>query len=96
VTIRHEQRDLADMRGLHHNRFLCRAMNAAHAGRTMTLKDLPTARVRHRRALRTAMHERLARGAAWRPEQAPSHPPQTAAPHRRSAPKLETSFEDQP
>ena len=97
VTIRYDPRDLAEIRVFHHNRFLCRAMNAEHAGRTMTLKDLQTARVRHRRALRTAIHERIARVADFLPEQAQSHPPKTAAAtHRRSAPKLYTYFEDKP
>ena len=97
VTIRYDPRDLAAMRVLHPNRFLGRAMHAEHAGRTMTLKDIQTARVRYRRALRTAMHERIARVADFLPEQAQSHPPKTAAAtHRRSAPKLYTYFEDKP
>jgi putative transposase len=97
VTIRYDPRDLAEIRVFHHNRFLCRAINAEHAGRTMTLKDIQTARVRHRRALRTAIHERIARVADFLPEQAQSHPPKTAAAtHRRSAPKLYTYFEDKP
>jgi putative transposase len=97
VTIRYDPRDLAEIRVFHRNRFLCRAINAEHAGRTMTLKDIQTARVRHRRALRTAIHERIARVADFLPEQAQSHPPRTAAAtHRRSAPKLHTYFEDKP
>jgi putative transposase len=97
VTIRYDPRDLAEIRVFHHNRFLCRAINAEHAGRTMTLKDIQTARVRHRRALRTAIHERIARVADFLPEQAQSPPPKTAAAtHRRSAPKLSTYCEDKP
>ena len=97
VTIRYDPRDLAEIRVFHHHRFLCRAINAEHAGRTMTLKDIQTARVRHRRALRTALNERIARVADFLPEQAQSHPPKTAAAtHRRSAPKLYTYFEDKP
>jgi putative transposase len=97
VTIRYDPRDLAEIRVFHRNRFLCRAMNPEHAGRTMTLKAMQTARVRHRRALRTAMHERIARVADFLPEQAQSHPPKTAAAtHRRSAPKLHTYCEDKP
>jgi putative transposase len=97
VTIRYDPRDLAEIRVFHRHRFLGRAMNAEHAGRTMTLKDMQTARVRHRRALRTAMHERIARVADFLPAQAQSHPPKTAAAtHRRSAPKLHTYVEDKP
>jgi len=53
VTIRYDPRDLAAIRVFHRNHFLCRAINPEHAGRTMTLKDIQTARARHRRALRT-------------------------------------------
>ena len=96
VTIRYDPRDLAEIRVFHRHRFLCRAINAEHAGRTMTLKDLQTARVRHRRTLRTAMHERIARVADFLPEQAPSNRPaqKAAATQRRSAPKLYTYLED--
>jgi putative transposase len=75
---------------------VCRAINPEHAGRTVTLKDIQTARVRHRRALRTAIKERLARVADFLPDQAPSNPPPetAAATQGRSAPKLYTYFED--
>jgi putative transposase len=97
VTIRYDPRDLAAMRGLHRTPFLCRAMNAAHAGRTRTLTDLQPARVRQRRALRTAMYARMARVADLLPEQAQRHPPKTAAAtHRRAAPKLSTDCEAKP
>jgi putative transposase len=86
------------MRVFHRNRFLCRAINPAHAGRTVTLKDLQTARVRHRRSLRTAINERMARVADLLPEQAQSHPPpqNAAATKRHSSPQLSTYFEDKP
>src|SRR5262249_38655592 len=97
VTIRYDPRDLAEIRVFHHNRFLYRAINAEHAGRTMTLKDIQTARARHRRALRSAIHERIARVADFLPEQAQANPPKTAAATpRRAAPKLYTYFEDKP
>ena len=96
VTIRYDPRDIAEIRVFHRNRFLCRAINPEHAGRTVTLKDIQTARARHRRALRTAINERMARVADFLPDQAPSHPPpkKAAATQRRSAPKLYTYFED--
>jgi putative transposase len=96
VTIRYDPRDIADMRGFHRNRFLCRAITPEPAGRTVTLKDMQTARVRHRRSLRTAINERRARVADFLPDQAPSHPPpeKAAATQRRSAPKLSTYCED--
>jgi len=96
VTIRYDPRDIAEIRVFHRNRFLCRAINPEYAGRTVTLKDIQTARVRHRRSLRTAINERRARVADFLPDQAPSHPPpeKAAATQRRSAPKLYTYFED--
>jgi putative transposase len=96
VTIRYDPRDIAEIRVFHRNRFLCRAINPEHAGRTVTLKDMQTARARHRRSLRTAMNERIARVADFLPAQAPSHPPpqQAAATQRRSAPQLHTYLED--
>jgi putative transposase len=98
VTIRYDPRDIAEIRVFHRNRFLCRAVNPEQAGRTVTLKDIQTARVRHRRALRTAIKERLARVADFLPDQVPSNPPpeKAAATQWRSAPKLYTYFEDKP
>ena len=96
VTIRYDPRDLAEIRVFHRNRFLCRAINPEHAGRTVTLKDMQTARVRHRRSLRTAINERIARVADFLPDQAQSHPTpkKAAATKRNSSPKLYTYFED--
>jgi putative transposase len=98
VTIRYDPRDIAEIRVFHRNRFLCRAINPEHAGRTVTLKDIQAARVRHRRSLRTTINERRARVADFLPDPARSHPlPQpTAAAPRRSAPKLYTYREDKP
>ena len=39
VTIRYDPRDIAEIRGFHRNRFICRAIHPEHAGRTVTLKD---------------------------------------------------------
>jgi putative transposase len=98
VTIRYDPRDIAEIRVFHRNRFLCRAINPEHAGRTVTLKDIQTARARHRRALRTAINARLAKVADFLPDQAQSNPPpkQAAATQRRTAPQLYTYLEDKP
>jgi putative transposase len=98
VTIRYDPRDIAEIRVFHRNHFLCRAINPEHAGRTVTLKDIQTARARHRRSLRTAIKERLAKVADFLPDQAQSNPPppQAAATPRRTAPKLYTYLEDKP
>ena len=42
VTIRYDPRDIAEIRVFHRNRFLCRAMNPEHAGRTVTLRKRNT------------------------------------------------------
>jgi putative transposase len=69
VTVRYDPRDIAEIRVFHRNRFLCRAINPEHAGRTVTLKDIQTARARHRRALRTEINERIAKVADFLPDQ---------------------------
>lgn len=96
VTIRYDPRDIAEIRVFHRNRFLCRAINPEHAGRTVTLKDIQTARARHRRSLRTEINERIAQVADFLPEQAHIDPvPQQEAETKRSAsPKLYTYLED--
>jgi putative transposase len=96
VTIRYDPRDLAEIRVFHHNRFLCRAINPEHAGRTVTLKDIQTARARHRRSLRTAINERIARVADFLPDQVQHHPlaKQTGPRQRGATPKLYTYLED--
>jgi putative transposase len=98
VTIRYDPRDIAEIRVFHHHRFLCRAINPAHAGRTVTLKDLQTARARYRRSLRTAINERMAKVADFLPDQAPSNPPpqKAAATKRGASPPLYTYREDKP
>jgi putative transposase len=95
VTIRYDPRDIAEIRVFHRNRFLCRAINPELAGRTVTLKDIQSARARHRRSLRTEINERIAKVADFLPEQAQSHPvPKKAATKRSASPKLYTYFED--
>lgn len=96
VTIRYDPRDIAEIRIFYRNRFLCRAINPEHAGRAVTLKDIQTARARHRRSLRTGINERIAKVADFLPDQAQSNPtPKKAAATKRSAsPKLYTYLED--
>ena len=60
VTIRHDPRDVAEIRVYHRNRFLCRAINAEHADRTVSLRDVQAARRARRKALRTGINERIA------------------------------------
>jgi hypothetical protein len=44
VTIRHGPRDLAEIRVVHEDRFLCRAICSELAGRTIGIKDITAAR----------------------------------------------------
>ncbi len=61
VTIRYDPRDLGEIRVFHRNRFLCRAISPEHCGQAITLKDIQTARVKHRRSLREGINERITR-----------------------------------
>jgi putative transposase len=67
VMIRYDPRDLSEIRVFHHNRFLCRAVSPEHAGRSVTLKDIETARTAFRRSLRNHIRERVARVADFLP-----------------------------
>jgi transposase InsO family protein/DNA transposition AAA+ family ATPase len=68
VTVRYDPRDLAEIRVFHHDRFLCRAINQQHSDQTLSLKDIQTARVAHRRALRGQITERVrGMGNFWGP-----------------------------
>jgi putative transposase len=101
VTIRYDPRDLGEVRVLHRNRFLCRAISPEHAGEAITLKDIQAARTAHRRALRDQLHQRRTAVA----EYLPTHPAQPSSqPGRvaeqgpsstpRSHPRLHTYQED--
>jgi putative transposase len=60
VTIRHDPRDVAEIQVYHRDRFLCRAINAEHADRTMSLRDVQAARRAHLKALRAGINQRIA------------------------------------
>jgi len=87
VTIRYDPRDLSEIRVFHQNRFLCRAVSPEHAGRTVTLKDIETARSAYRRSLRTQIRERVARVTDFLPS-AVTAPPPSVAPAKK--PRLRT------
>jgi putative transposase len=80
VTIRYDPRDLSEIRVFHGDRFLCRAVSAEHAGQTVMLKDIQTARVAHRRALRAEINARVSRVTDFLPaaQTAPPQPPPSA------------------
>jgi putative transposase len=89
VTIRYDPRDLSEIRVFHQNRFLCRAVSPEHAGRTVTLKDIETARTAYRRSLRSQIRERVARVTDFLPAAEPAPPPATPT----KKPKLRTYFD---
>ena len=90
VTIRYDPRDLSEIRVFHQNRFLCRAVSPEQAGRTVTLKDIETARAAYRRSLRAQIRERVARVTDFLPTVATTPPP-ASAPVKKS--KLRTYLE---
>lgn len=96
VTIRFDPRDLSELRVFHHNRFLCRAISPEHAGRTVTLKDIQTARSAYRRSLRTQINERVARVTDLLSLRADvrTSPPINQAPTGKKKTRLRTYFED--
>lgn len=108
VTIRYDPRDMAEIRVYHRNVFVCRAVSPAHASQTVTLKDIQTARVAHRRALRAQLDRRHAAVREYLPShghtaagtKAPVDPPartaETGKPGKPGKPQLFTYQEDAP
>jgi putative transposase len=91
VTIRYDPRDLSEIRVFHHDHFLCRAVSPEHAGRTVTLKDIETARTAYRRSLRTQIRERVARVTDFLPVAANPLPPRPVVTAKKS--RLRTYLE---
>jgi putative transposase len=58
VTIRYDPRDLAEIRILHNEQFLCRAICPELAGTTIALKEITAARNARRRELRQGIRDR--------------------------------------
>jgi putative transposase len=87
VTIRYDPRDLSEIRVFHHEQFLCPAVSEEHAGAVVTLKDIQAARRTHRRALRTAIHERITRVVDFLPVPAQSGPHAEAPQPARGQPQ---------
>ena len=58
VTIRYDPRDLAEIRVFWDNTFICRAICAELAGRTVSLKDITAARRQRKQQLRAELDSR--------------------------------------
>ncbi len=67
VMIRYDPRDMGEVRVFHRNVFLCRAVSPDHAGESLTLKDVQTARIAHLRRLRSEIKEKKALVADYPP-----------------------------
>lgn len=91
VTIRFDPRDVSEIRVYHRNRFLCRAVSPEYADRTVTLKDIETARTAYRRSLRSQIRERVGRVLDFLPASAPAPAESPRMPAKKS--KLRTYFE---
>lgn len=78
VTIRYDPRDLAEIRVVDQNGFLCRAICQELAGQTLSLKEIVRARNERRRKLRGELRDRAAVVeqflAVHQPEPGPSEP----------------------
>ena len=85
VVIRYDPRDITEIRVFHDNQYLCTAVDVAHQGQTLTLKDIQAARAARRRALRAGINERIALVAA--PTETPRIT-EAPAPAPRSALKI--------
>lgn len=95
IAIRYDPRDIAELRVFHHGRFLCRAVSADHAGRTVTLGDVQAARRAHRRALRSTINQKIARVADFLPDPPrPSEPPTNEAQEAPRRPRLRLYHEE--
>ncbi len=96
VTIRYDPRDITEIRVFHDNQYLCTAVDVAHQGQTLTLKDIQAARAARRRELRAGINERIAVVAEYLPAYAPHRSaPSTPAPDNTASPsKLRTYWED--
>jgi len=91
VTIRFDPRDVSEIRVLHKNRFLCRAVSPEYADRAVTLKDIETARKDFRRSLRSKIRERVGRVLDFLPTGDPAPAAPLRAPAKKS--KLRTYSE---
>ena len=59
VTIRHDLRDVAEIRVFHRGRFPCRAVNCEYADRTISLREVQAVRRARHKTLRAEINERI-------------------------------------
>jgi putative transposase len=99
VTLRYDPRDIAEIRVFHRGKFLCRAIDQEHAGRTVTLKDVQMARRVRRQSLRGQINQKIARIADFLPDPPPPAPASSCRdadiPPIRPRSKLRVYYEDE-
>lgn len=79
----------------HRGRFLCRPVSQDHASRTVTLKDVQAARCARRKALRSAINQKIARLADFLPEPPKPRCPTPPAPDAPRRPRLRLYREEE-
>jgi putative transposase len=86
VTIRYDPRDIGQIRVYHHDQFICNAVSPDFADRTISLRELQTARTARRREINSQLKARLSLVEEIRPSnpQPGRRPPPEAAPPPRS------------
>lgn len=97
VTIRYDPRDITEIRVFHRNKFLCRAISPEHSEKTITLKDIQSARAKYRRFLRGEIDKRVSRVTHFlpiRPQDETQSPKATPKKDKRRSKKLLTYLED--
>lgn len=60
VVIRYDPRDISEIRVIHRNQFICKAVDPDHQNATVGLKEIQAARTAQRRQLRRGINERIA------------------------------------
>lgn len=96
VLIRYDPRDITEIRVFHRSHFLCAAVDPDHAGSTITLKDIQTARAARRRAVRTTINEKIAVVADYLPDLAGRTPAEPRTPPDANPLLLRTYYQDSP
>ena len=97
VVIRYDPRDISEIRVIHHNQFICKAVDPDHQNTTIGLKEIQAARTAQRRQLRRGINERIAVVAKFLPAHGTPmvhDPPETRA--KATKPRLRIYEEDDP
>ncbi len=97
VVIRYDPRDISEIRVIHRNQFLCKAVDPDHQNTTIGLKEIQAARTLQRRQLRRGINERIAVVADFLPAHG-THPVHDTTENEAGAPKprLKIYEEDDP